>query len=142
MLSILEGRSHILPNKGQSPPRTRVRTTREGPASAICWHFPLPCVLEAVSWAASLAQTWGDACLLSVPSQIPDAHACLPPAARAGSASQLSAEARTWRLKLLTGVTLGDLMSSIKLSGPMLQAQPCYQVTFPSLTPFLDTFPG
>lgn len=119
MLSMPEGRSNSFTQKGHSLPGTRAGKAREDPASAVGWHFLSSSVLEAVPWAAFLTQTGVMSCLLIAPSHIPDAHAYLPPAA-----SLLPC--RDWDLeqKLLSGGTLGNLVSPAKLSGPLRQAQP------------------
>lgn len=58
------------------------------------------------------------------PLYLPEALDYFFPAAPSGSASLLPAEVGNWRLKLLPGGTLGGPVSSFRVFGPVLQAQP------------------
>lgn len=143
MLCMLEGRRH---------PSTQQRPLSAGDQG---WNSPRrPSLrrLSALSFPLSWKQCPGQPlsfrhsampCSSLSPPACPDTHASFPPAAGAGSASQLPAQAGTWRLKLLSGGTLSDLVSSFTLSGPTLQAQPHHMSLSQAwLTPFLDTFLG
>lgn len=113
---------------------------------------PSLCRLSALSFTLSWKQCPGQPlsfrhsampCSSLSPPACPDTHGSFPPAAGAGSASQLPAQAGTWRLKLLSGGTLSDLVSSFTLSGPTLQAQPHHMSLSQAwLTPFLHMFLG
>ena len=66
---------------------------------------------------------WGDASLLSITSHIPMQISMSPPHTHSFKSS-LPATSGGWRRKLPSGGTLGNLVSSSKLSGPVLQTPP------------------